>query len=123
MMRKCVVNQKTGLCVNVILLGDGDIFQSTNADEVLATRHDGEIGWQLVNDEWVYETPEPVKLTTEQLAAEARDKRNAMLSASDWTQVADAPVDQAAWATYRQALRDITAQVGFPETINWPVAP
>lgn len=61
--------------------------------------------------------------TTEQLASEARAQRNALLSASDWTQVADAPVDQAAWATYRQALRDITVQVGFPETINWPVAP
>lgn len=61
--------------------------------------------------------------TTEQLASEARAQRNELLSASDWTQVADAPVDQAAWATYRQALRDITAQAGFPATINWPVAP
>lgn len=61
--------------------------------------------------------------TTEQLASEARAQRNALLSASDWTQVADAPVDQAAWAVYRQALRDITVQSGFPETINWPVAP
>lgn len=61
--------------------------------------------------------------TTEQLASEARAQRNALLSASDWTQVADAPVDQATWAVYRQALRDITVQSGFPETINWPVAP
>ena len=60
---------------------------------------------------------------TEQLASEARAQRNILLSASDWTQVADAPVDQAAWAVYRQALRDITVQSGFPETINWPVAP
>ena len=58
-----------------------------------------------------------------QLAADARAKRNTLLAASDWTQVIDAPVDQAAWATYRQALRDITTQAGFPETINWPVAP
>jgi hypothetical protein len=56
-------------------------------------------------------------------AAEARAKRNSLLAQSDWTQVADAPVDQAAWATYRQALRDITEQEGFPETINWPTAP
>lgn len=61
--------------------------------------------------------------TSEQLAADARAKRNSLLAASDWTQVADAPVDQAAWATYRQALRDITAQDFFPYTINWPVAP
>lgn len=61
--------------------------------------------------------------TTEQLAAEARAQRNALLSASDWTQVADAPVDQTAWAAYRQELRDITSQEGFPEAINWPAAP
>lgn len=63
----------------------------------------------------------PVDL--EALAAQARSKRNTLLAASDWTQVADAPVDQAAWATYRQELRDITAQAGFPENISWPVAP
>ena len=56
-------------------------------------------------------------------AVQIRAARNAKLTASDWTQVADAPVDQAAWATYRQALRDVTAQAGFPWTITWPVAP
>ena len=61
--------------------------------------------------------------TSEQLAADARAKRNTLLAASDWTQVADAPVDQAVWATYRQALRDITSQAGFPTTIDWPVEP
>lgn len=66
--------------------------------------------------------PEP-ELTIEQLAAKAREKRNDLLAASDWTQVIDAPVDQTAWAVYRQALRDITAQDFFPYTINWPVAP
>lgn len=65
----------------------------------------------------------PFPAPAEALAQEARTKRNALLAASDWTQVADAPVDQAAWATYRQALRDITEQAGFPTDINWPVQP
>jgi hypothetical protein len=56
-------------------------------------------------------------------AEEVRTKRDSLLAASDWTQVADAPVDQAAWATYRQALRDMPSQAGFPNTINWPVEP
>ena len=56
-------------------------------------------------------------------AASVRTSRNQLLNNSDWTQVADAPVDKAAWATYRQALRDITAQTGFPWTITWPDAP
>ena len=56
-------------------------------------------------------------------AAEIRTERDAKLAETDWTQVADAPVDQAAWATYRQLLRDMPEQAGFPNTIDWPVAP
>lgn len=56
-------------------------------------------------------------------ADQVRSKRNALLTASDWTQVADAPVDQEAWATYRQELRDIPQQEGFPVDINWPAEP
>ena len=54
---------------------------------------------------------------------QVREKRNKLLADSDWTQVADAPVDQTAWATYRQALRDITEQDGFPNEVTWPVEP
>lgn len=53
-------------------------------------------------------------------AKEVRLKRNKLLTDCDWTQVLDAPVDQAAWATYRQALRDITTQEGFPWLVEWP---
>lgn len=56
-------------------------------------------------------------------AAAVRSDRNKRLAESDWTQVADAPVDKAAWATYRQALRDATAQEGFPWTVQWPDMP
>lgn len=58
-----------------------------------------------------------------QRAAAVRAERNAKLSASDWTQVADAPVDKAAWAAYRQALRDVTGQAGFPHDVEWPAQP
>ena len=60
---------------------------------------------------------------TAQMAANVRSNRNNKLTASDWTQVIDAPVDKAAWATYRQALRDITGQAGFPHEVNWPTKP
>ena len=65
----------------------------------------------------------PKPPTETEILAAARSKRNSLLAASDWTQVADAPVDQAAWATYRQALRDIPTQAGFPKTIDWPAVP
>ncbi len=60
---------------------------------------------------------------TEAAAAAVRATRNALLLQSDWTQLADAPVDTAAWAAYRQALRDIPTQSGFPLDVVWPVAP
>ena len=56
-------------------------------------------------------------------AASVRTQRGEKLKDSDWTQVADAPVDQAALAVYRQALRDITGQEGVPWTIDWPTQP
>ena len=68
-------------------------------------------------------TSEEITQRNDTQAAQVRTDRNTKLTESDWTQVADAPVDKAAWATYRQALRDITAQSGFPWTITWPVQP
>ena len=59
---------------------------------------------------------------TEQ-ANSVRADRNKRLTDTDWTQVDDAPVDKAAWATYRQALRDVPNQTGFPWDITWPTTP
>lgn len=56
-------------------------------------------------------------------ADSVRAERNRKLTASDWTQVEDAPVDKAAWAAYRQGLRDVPSQAGFPWDVTWPVEP
>ena len=56
-------------------------------------------------------------------AKAVRADRNTKLAASDWTQLADSTVNKTAWATYRQALRDVTGQEGFPWTITWPTQP
>ena len=58
-----------------------------------------------------------------QQAALIRSQRTQKLAESDWSQVADAPVDKAAWAVYRQALRDVTTQTGFPWEVTWPAQP
>jgi hypothetical protein len=58
-----------------------------------------------------------------QQASSVRAERNTLLAACDWTQVADAPVDKAAWASYRQALRDVPSQPGFPYNVIWPEVP
>jgi hypothetical protein len=52
-----------------------------------------------------------------------RDERNERLSTCDWTQLADSTADKTAWATYRQALRDVPSQTDFPWTIDWPTQP
>jgi hypothetical protein len=49
--------------------------------------------------------------------------RDAELARTDWTQVEDAPVDKTAWATYRQALRDLPASNADPRQIELPAQP
>jgi hypothetical protein len=49
--------------------------------------------------------------------------RDAQLKATDWTQVSDSPADKAAWATYRQALRDLPASNADPRQIELPAQP
>ena len=57
------------------------------------------------------------------VADPVRAVRDRLLTLSDWTQAADAPVDQAAWAAYRQALRDLPSNYNGKGVIPWPVAP
>jgi hypothetical protein len=56
--------------------------------------------------------------------ADIRAQRTAILEQSDWTQLPDVPEStRLKWQQYRQALRDITLQEGFPENIVWPQPP
>lgn len=56
-------------------------------------------------------------------SASVRNARNQLLKDSDWTQIADVPVNKDVWAIYRQELRDITNQEGFPFNIVLPLQP
>lgn len=79
-------------------------------------------GFTEVNGAWLRVwTVENLSLA--EAEARIRSIRDSKLSSSDWTQVADAPVDQAAWATYRQGLRDVPQQAGFPFNVTWPQEP
>ena len=78
--------------------------------------------WRIQNT-IVEKTDEEKQEYSDAIANNVRAQRNDLLKETDWTQVADAPVDQTAWATYRQALRDITTQDGFPLTVTWPTQP
>lgn len=64
---------------------------------------------ETVPDEWLFER--------------MRLHRDRLLAESDWTQLPDAPVDRAAWATYRQVLRDFPSTWTPGPTVTFPVAP
>ena len=94
-----------------------------------ATENCNQTNPTLENSEWVMTwqvspaSAEEIAERLERKSAEVRQQRNDLLSACDWTQLSDAPIDAAVWATYRQELRDITDQLGFPWEIEWPVVP
>jgi hypothetical protein len=77
-------------------------------------------GWVVENIPVVEPDPEPEPIAPEVLV---RAERYELLETSDWTQVDDSPVDKSAWASYRQLLRDVPSQEGFPNTIIWPEKP
>lgn len=115
-MRHAIV--ENGVVVNVVL-----------ADEVTG-RANGWISTDEAGPEWVYaggifSAPPP---NPKREAAAARNQRDALLAESDiavypdrWARMI--PEQQTAWSNYRQALRDISMQDGFPLQINWPVKP
>ncbi len=60
------------------------------------------------------------------LAVDVRQLRDQLLTQTDWTQMPDSPLtvdSKAAFAVYRQSLRDVTAQAGFPTHVVWPEMP
>lgn len=81
----------------------------TDDEGVLHTAEAQEVAYKAVKDE--------------AQAKSVRDTRNKMLSDCDWTQLADSTADKATWATYRQALRDLPMQTGFPFDVIYPDAP
>ena len=71
-------------------------------------------------------TPEQIAERTEAKAAAVRADRNQRLASCDWTQLADSPLDadgKAAWALYRETLRMVPQQQGFPWNVQWPPEP
>lgn len=83
------------------------------ADTELATW-----AWDAASERW-----QPVP-TDAAVAAEVRAWRDAALAACDWTQLRDvSPATAALWEPYRQALRDLTSQPGFPRSIVRPDPP
>lgn len=101
------------------------VFENGNYDgmPLVDELPEGNIADYLYQDSQYVYAPLPEPVMTED---EARAQRYKLLTETDWTQVLDAPVSaesREAFRVYRQALRDITEQAGFPTDIQWPEMP
>jgi len=85
-----------------------DMFEDTTVDGVTTTKAEHEAAYQAQLDS--------------DAAASMRDERDRKLAATDWMGLSDVTMS-AEWATYRQSLRDISAQEGFPHSVTWPTEP
>ena len=74
---------------------------------------------------WLAEGNEPLPADNAVTWDTIRAKRDQLIADSDWTMIPGASVDQAAWAAYRQVLRDLpqTYAATGPESVVWPVEP
>lgn len=97
-----------------------------------ATQNCNQVNPTLIDSKWVMTwavtpaTPEEITERTDAKSTEVRQQRNALLSACDWTQLADSPLDpdgKGAWALYRETLRMVPQQAGFPWNVQWPPEP
>lgn len=68
-------------------------------------------------------SPEEIAERTSIKEHEVRKERDVKLYGCDWTQLSDVSVDKPRWGAYRQQLRDLTNQPGFPWNVVWPVSP
>lgn len=85
-----------------------DMFSDTTEDGVTTTKAEHETAYQAQLDA--------------DAAAAVRASRDEKLAATDWMALSDVTM-ASEWATYRQALRDVPAQSGFPNDITWPTEP
>lgn len=95
---------------------------------VVAEPHDAPEGSQVKWDgsQWVNEIipvePEPEEPEPTPQDVLVRSERDSLLAATDWTANSDVTMSDE-MRTYRQALRDVPAQAGFPDSVTWPVKP
>lgn len=137
MQIKTFFDQDTGQII-ATFSGDIEIMDLSAYDSYSSIEQKGDPYTQYVEDGQVVDMPEkPNKdsvfnyaikqwqdLSDDVLDTQARTKRDTLLFASDWTQLPDVSIaTKESWATYRQQLRDITTQSGYPSNIVWPTPP
>jgi hypothetical protein len=133
-----IYNQKTGQIINSGTCLNIDIQIVPNSCLIIEVESNPSSDY-VVNGEVIPLPPKPstgayvfdyfkkewVEDTQEQ-ESEVLTKRNFLLQQSDWTQIPNNPLTpevQNEWAVYRQELRDVTSQSGYPFNVIWPTPP
>lgn len=144
MIKVALVDQATGVVSTVVTPADDNLYEDratyggliaihvsyeVDANEVLSN-------WLWTGDEWITRPERPGahyiwldgewSFHSESFWQEIRDKRNYLLSASDWSQIADSPLTNAQvedYKVYRQALRDLPTTYASAVTIEEVVFP
>jgi hypothetical protein len=93
-------------------------YIKNNSTKNIPPKPNFECDFDFVNEVWVP--------SFDKQSEDIKSKRNLLLYQSDWTQIPNTPLtaeQQQAWADYRQQLRDITSQSGYPFNVVWPTPP
>jgi hypothetical protein len=111
---------------NSIIIDTNLIVEDFDLYEVLDGKSPTLIeGWETIKANRLAEhEAEKARVEAEGAVISIRMQRDAKLAESDWTQMPDYTSEiKESWAIYRQALRDITTQDGFPNEVTWPTKP
>ena len=120
----CIYEKTTGKITRIMSCFEDEVEGSLEDNEAALVK-EGDITGKMVSEGVLTDIPEDqlVAETIKKAWRELRLSRRRLLSNSDWTQVPDAPVDSAAWAVYRQQLRDLPATITDPRNVVWPEPP
>lgn len=107
---------------------DTEVYVDEGVETFPITPEEKDLIWKSGNNFlWAYQNGVVVQHAENYVAFlgnEVRQQRDRLLAETDWTQAADVPqATKDKWAPYRQALRDITEQAGFPMNVTWPTKP
>lgn len=105
------------------LLAEYDVYpvQPNDAPDCDSKTHNVKQSVELIDGVWT-QVWSVVQIGQQAAAANVRAYRNKLISDTDWMALTDTTMP-AEWAAYRQSLRDVTGQGGFPFSVVWPVSP
>ena len=115
---------ENGVVVDRVRVEPSTVFNQGYAALFIVAPDEVDHGWTYDGSKFIA-PPEPSQEELDkQKSIDVRADRDARLAATDWTQLADVPQAlKDKWAPYRQALRDVPQQAGFPENVTWPTKP